>query len=87
LTLQTIIRIVEQSEGVDRDHPFGNRTTRRASARRLVSVFSRGVAVGTTFGASGPDHMAYSLEGNLIPTPGAFALVGMGGLLAARRRR
>lgn len=26
-------------------------------------------------------------EGNLIPTPGAVALMGLGGLLAARRRR
>lgn len=27
------------------------------------------------------------IEGNLVPAPGAFALVGMGGLIALRRRR
>jgi hypothetical protein len=44
-------------------------------------------AGGVTFGQATGDHMAYRIEGNLIPTPSAMALMGLGGLLAARRRR
>lgn len=44
-------------------------------------------AGGVTFGQASGDHMAYRIEGNLIPTPSAMALMGLGGLLAARRRR
>ncbi|HLP84342.1 MAG TPA: hypothetical protein VK157_08325, partial [Phycisphaerales bacterium] len=36
---------------------------------------------------AGNNSMYVIIEGNPIPTPGAFAIAGLGGLLAARRRR
>lgn len=38
-------------------------------------------------GAFTGDVPMYSIQGNTIPTPGALALLGTGGLIAARRRR
>jgi MYXO-CTERM domain-containing protein len=35
----------------------------------------------------GPYDMNFRLEGTVVPAPGAAALLGLGGLLAARRRR
>ena len=35
----------------------------------------------------GADPVAFTLEENAIPTPGVLAIAGLGGLLAARRRR
>lgn len=37
--------------------------------------------------AIGGFEMAYKLEGDVVPAPGAFALLGLGGLAAGRRRR
>lgn len=31
--------------------------------------------------------MAFTIEGNVVPAPGAFAVLGLGGLVAGRRRR
>lgn len=40
------------------------------------------------FGAGGPPSSFYiEIEGTPVPTPGALALLGLGGLAAARRRR
>lgn len=35
----------------------------------------------------GGEEMAFLLEGSVVPAPGAAALLGLGGLMAARRRR
>ncbi len=43
------------------------------------------IPAGGVFGS--PSDLAFTLDGNLVPTPGTLALVGLGGLLAARRRR
>ncbi|XVJ58194.1 MAG: hypothetical protein HEQ23_01850 [Tepidisphaera sp.] len=34
-----------------------------------------------------PADMAFTIEGNVVPAPGAFAVMGLGGLIAGRRRR
>lgn len=45
-------------------------------------------ANGGTVAAAGTDRVdSIIIDGHLIPSPGALALLGMGGLLAARRRR
>jgi MYXO-CTERM domain-containing protein len=36
---------------------------------------------------NGRSEMAFRLDGTVVPAPGAFALLGLGGLAAARRRR
>lgn len=52
-----------------------------------------GFGVGTNWISSGslaglpPTDMLMTIEGNIVPVPGTLALVGVGGLLAARRRR
>jgi MYXO-CTERM domain-containing protein len=45
------------------------------------------VGTGTTAQASGNYFIGISGPGNIVPTPGAAALLGLGGLIAARRRR
>lgn len=60
---------------------------------RVVSIFApsttayttAGVATYATTGTLRIDMV--SVEGTLVPTPGAAALVGLGGLVIARRRR
>lgn len=42
---------------------------------------------GFAFAAPTPSSFYIVVEGNPVPAPGAFALLGLGGLLAARRRR
>jgi len=39
------------------------------------------------FGVASGNSMYLIIEGNAVPTPGALAIAGLGGLLAARRRR
>ncbi|QOJ00071.1 MAG: hypothetical protein HRU70_06045 [Phycisphaeraceae bacterium] len=38
-------------------------------------------------GMNGPDLVAVGVTNNLVPTPGALALAGLGGLMLGRRRR
>ncbi|HLO41425.1 MAG TPA: PEP-CTERM sorting domain-containing protein [Phycisphaerales bacterium] len=49
------------------------------------STIGGGVAGWYTFGTSGPANMG--LQVDVIPAPASVALLGMGGLVAARRRR
>lgn len=49
-------------------------------------VFQALFGFGTPAGSS-PSRFLTNVEGTLIPTPGSFALLGIGGLVAARRRR
>lgn len=49
-------------------------------------VFQAFFGFGTPAGSS-PSRFLTNVEGALIPTPGSLALLGVGGLLAARRRR
>ena len=35
----------------------------------------------------GRNDMAFVIEGDVVPAPGALALLGLGGLVAGRRRR
>lgn len=49
-------------------------------------VFQALFGFGTPAG-SNPSRFLTNVEGTLIPTPGSFALLGIGGLVAARRRR
>lgn len=49
-------------------------------------VFQALFGFGSPAGSS-PSRFLTNVEGTLIPTPGSFALLGVGGLLAARRRR
>jgi hypothetical protein len=58
-----------------------------AVANNQSSVIFRFVSQATT-AASGSSRIDnVSVEGTLIPAPGALALVGLGGLVATRRRR
>ncbi len=45
------------------------------------------VANGTSFGATTASTFSVRIEGNLVPTPAAAGLLGLGGLVAGRRRR
>jgi hypothetical protein len=55
----------------------------------INSALGRGVAIGTNHlpSASWRSEGSYSGSGHWIPAPGSMALLGVGGLLAARRRR
>jgi len=59
---------------------------------RVVSSFGSGssyvASSGGTYGTSSTSRFdMVTLNGTAIPTPGAFALLGLGGLMAMRRRR
>jgi hypothetical protein len=61
---------------------------------RVVAVFAAGTNAyaasnaGSSYAATGTARFdMVTVNGTLIPTPGAIALAGCGGLLAARRRR
>lgn len=45
------------------------------------------VANGAAFGAPTASTFSVRIEGNLVPTPAAAGLLGLGGLVAGRRRR
>ncbi|MBX3388422.1 MAG: PEP-CTERM sorting domain-containing protein [Phycisphaeraceae bacterium] len=49
-------------------------------------VFQALFGFGTPAGSS-PSRFLTNVEGNLVPAPGSLALIGLGGLVAARRRR
>lgn len=55
---------------------------------RFVS-YNTGTAVASVVGFAAPTLSTFytRIDGTLVPTPGAIALLGAGGLLAARRRR
>lgn len=60
---------------------------------RVVSIFAPSTSAYTTAGGAAYATTGtfrvdmVSVEGTLVPTPGAAALVGLGGLVIARRRR
>jgi hypothetical protein len=49
--------------------------------------FGTSPVAGSTVFPDGAKDMAFALEGEIVPTPGSLALLGVGGLLARRRRR
>jgi hypothetical protein len=60
---------------------------------RIVAIFAPGTAgytgttAGTAYATTGTARFDMVTVNGVIPTPGALALAGIGGLLAARRRR
>lgn len=59
-----------------------------AHRRNIGGGFGLGTDWSDNFAASGVGRDAtFTLEGEIVPAPGAAVLLGVGGLLAARRRR
>lgn len=52
-----------------------------------VGFSGPGLGAFNGFGLAAGNSMYLIIEGNAVPTPGALAIAGLGGLLAARRRR
>lgn len=52
-----------------------------------VGFSGPGLGAFNGFGLPAGNSMYLIIEGNAVPTPGALAIAGLGGLLAARRRR
>lgn len=63
-------------------------TTTESNANRLVSVVDNGVGSAFSLLATAPANTAFrGVEFAPIPSPGTLALLGLSGLIAARRRR
>lgn len=58
-----------------------------SGAANKANVFFRLTASGASSGSGNQRFDNLVVQGDLIPTPGALALAGFGGLLASRRRR
>ncbi|MBX3378697.1 MAG: hypothetical protein KF805_01260 [Phycisphaeraceae bacterium] len=56
-------------------------------AANKANVFFRLTAAGASSGSGNQRFDNLVVEGDLVPTPGSFALIGLGGLIASRRRR
>jgi hypothetical protein len=52
-----------------------------------ANVFFRIVVAGASSASGNHRYDNLAVQGDLIPAPGAFALLGLGGLIAGRRRR
>ncbi len=62
--------------------------TAEASGNRLIAVTDTGSgSLATVLATAGPNTIFRGVEFAPIPTPGSIALLGLGGLIAARRRR
>lgn len=68
----------------------GTRSFVTGSNARQLTTTGWTDAVDTGNPATGPDvtqDLPFLLEGSVVPAPGALALLGLGGLIAGRRRR
>ncbi|MCA9289468.1 MAG: PEP-CTERM sorting domain-containing protein [Phycisphaerales bacterium] len=76
-----------QFEGSLASGPWAPPVTPRGAGSNGVQSINGGAYAPVTQANLEPDDFPFMIKGNVVPAPASLALVGLGGLIAGRRRR